>query len=55
MIKRKITEIIEQYDEKGLLVKKTTTITEEDDNTYCPTIPNYPYRQVQPIITCSLN
>ncbi len=35
MIKRKITEIVEEYNDSGNVVRKTTTTTdEEDDNNY---------------------
>ena len=32
MLIRKITETIEEYNEKGVLIKKTTIITDESDN-----------------------
>jgi hypothetical protein len=35
MIKRFIKQIVEEYDEKGVLLRKETIeTTEEDDNTY---------------------
>ena len=43
MIKRKIVEIIEEYNEKGSLVRKTTTETTEDDDSIANTTPYYPF------------
>lgn len=47
MIKRKVIEIVEEYNETGELIRKTTTETTEDDDAkvqwYPYTIPNYIY------------
>jgi hypothetical protein len=41
MIKRKITEVTEEYDSDGKLKSRvTTTTTEDDDNPY---LSQYPY------------
>lgn len=42
MIKRRIVETIEEYDDTGRIVKKTTTETTEDDDTAY--VPYYPYQ-----------
>ena len=59
MIKRKITETIEEYDNNGKLKKKIITITEEDNsdsyypqiNTPIPNQQTIPYNPNQPYIT----
>jgi|GEM_PF-5225839 len=54
MIKRKITETIEEFDENGKLTTKTTRVEDEtDDNDYstrCST--SVPY--FSPIVTCDV-
>lgn len=46
MIKRKTVETIEEYNEKGELIRKTVTETTEDDSSE-PT-PSYPWWWNQP-------
>lgn len=56
MIKRTITETIEEYDTNGNLIRKITTKTEEEDKNYPtpPIITTYPWIPVQPLTTtCS--
>lgn len=55
MVKRKITETVEEYDKDGKLIKKTITITEEDDDTYYyPFTSPAPYNPtIQPYCVCS--
>ena len=54
MITRKITEIVEEFDDDGNLIKRTTTSTEENDDTVYPTYPIYPNPITQPYTTwCS--
>lgn len=42
MIKRKVTEVVEEYNDSGKLIRKTTTETTEDDDTPTSTNPYYP-------------
>jgi len=56
MIKRKIKEIVKEYNEKGSLIKEVITETEEEnDNTYTPSIslvsPSTPSNPIQPSCT----
>lgn len=56
MIKTKITEIVEEFDENGKLVKKTTTEREETDDS--PTAYKYvtiPYHPVEGADTTGYN
>lgn len=46
MIKRKITETVEEYDKDGKVVRKTTTETEETDET--PVQRTYPFAPLLP-------
>jgi hypothetical protein len=43
-MKRTITETVEEYNDQGILIKKTTTVTEENDvPVTTPVIPTYPF------------
>ena len=45
MTKRNVTETVEEYDESGNLVRKTTTETHEEEDpspSYYPSYPSYP-------------
>jgi len=55
MIKRKITETIEEFDENGKLTTRTTRIEDEtDDNDYPTRYPtSVPY--FSPIATCDVS
>ena len=42
MTKRNVTEIVEEYDESGNLIRKTTTETHEEEDPSPSYYPSYP-------------